>query len=157
MIGGAGGDRSWGGSGPGARGGDVEMLLNVPHSFAVRYTAYDRCFSWKCITASGLKPSKLNWVLKRLPHRRAFTIVNMHSFLLPATKCLHVHTAVKFRNGHPYTYPHCQAFTHMQEKQRDPSPNVHILIKPPKSQWYLLLCCKASLKLSLHDGFARIV
>lgn len=49
----------------------------------VSYKAYDRCFSWKCITAFGLRPSKFSWVLEGIPNKSSQSFHNCHLTSFP--------------------------------------------------------------------------
>lgn len=108
----------------GSRRGDVAQWAAV----AVRYKAYDRCFSWKCITAPSAKSlwSVGRKCFIRIPE--AFAIVNMHSFLLPAPKYLHA--PFTFRQ----TYPGCHACTHTIKACRSHTPPTSLC--PPRNHSY---------------------
>lgn len=86
----------------------------------VRYKAYDRYFSWKCITALSLRPSKFSWVLEGILNKNSQSFHNCQLTFFPAacTQMFTLYTYLVFRDRHAHAYLFCLSSTethpHMQ-------------------------------------------
>lgn len=104
-----------------------------------RYKAYDRFFSWKCITALGLRPSKFSRVLERIlnKNRQSFYNCQLTFFPVAYTQMLtHIYTPrIQTQTCTcifmpPYIY--LNASTHAIETRRLFAQIIDILTKPPQ-------------------------
>lgn len=142
------GEKGWGGNELGAERGEEWPWIKLWcrdvaqwAAVAVRYKAYDRCLSWKCITALGLRLSKFSWVLKGIRNQNTQSFHNCQHAFFPAASTQmftpSLHLPVIFRDRHAHTYPRCHASTctctyNKTKKEIFPPLSIHILIKPPQ-------------------------
>lgn len=78
-----------------------------------QHIAYDRCFSWKCITRLSFNSSRFSWVSKRIPNWNSPRFNNFQLQFLPVSCIWILHILATFRDTcclssllciHPNTY-----------------------------------------------------
>lgn len=64
----------------------------------IQHIAYDRCFSWKCITRLSFNSSRFSWVSKRIPNWNSLRFNNFQLQFPPVSCTWILHILATFRD-----------------------------------------------------------